>query len=249
MMQIFLCIDDTDNIDSKGTGSIASEIASFIEEKGWGKSQSITRHQLFVHPDIPYTSHNSSMCFTVDLYGEYLEEVIGGAIRILEIESAEGSDPGLCIFVPEQLSQHQHQQLIDFGQKAKREVLTKSDAYQLAESLSIHLSEHGGDGQGVIGALAGVGLRLSGNDGRFKGHHRMNEDKKSFTVKEILDYKAIDLVRTEAGLILKETEEVEIGEKVKSVYLDHKSVLLVESMEKDGVYYWQPCEGKKLKKY
>lgn len=248
-MQIYLCIDDTDNIDSKGTGTIAGEIASFIEEKGWGKCQSITRHQLFVHPDIPYTSHNSSMCFIVDLSGEYLDEVITSAIHVLEKESAEGSDPGLCVFVPERLTQHQHQQIIEFGLKAKREVLTKRDAYQLAESLSIHLSEHGGDGQGVIGALAGIGLRLSGHDGRFKGHHRMDEDKKRFTVKEILDNTTIDLVRTEAGLLLNDLEEVVLADKFKSVFLDHKSVLLVESIEKDGAFYWQPCPGSKLKQY
>lgn len=248
-MQIYLCIDDTDNIDSKGTGSIAGEIASFIEEKGWGKTQAITRHQLFVHPDIPYTSHNSSMCFIVALTGDYLDEVITSAINVLETESAEGSDPGLCVFVPETLTQHQHQQIIEFGLKAKREVLTKLDAYQLAESLSLHLSEHGGDGQGVIGALAGVGLRLSGNDGRFKGHHRMNEEKESFTVKEILENTSIDMVRTEAGLMLNDTEEVVLEVKFKSVFLDHKSVLLVESLEKDGAFYWQPCSGSKLKKY
>ena len=134
-MKIFLCIDDTDNIDSKGTGAIAGEIAELIEANQWGKCQGITRHQLLVHPDIPYTSHNSSMCFTADVKGDYLEAIIAGAINVLETESAEGSDPGLCVFVPERLTQHQHQEMIDYGLRAKREVLTKEEAYQLAESL------------------------------------------------------------------------------------------------------------------
>ena len=56
---------------------------------------------------------------------------------------------------------------IDFGYRAKQVVLTKSNAYKLAKKLDIHLSEHGGSGQGVIGALAGVALRLTANDGRF----------------------------------------------------------------------------------
>ena len=44
------------------------------------------------------------------------------------------------------------------------------DAYLLAEQFpELSLSEHGGTGDGVIGALAGVGLRLSGSDGRIKG--------------------------------------------------------------------------------
>ena len=35
-MHIVLCIDDTDNIDSRGTGELATLIAEAIEEKGWG---------------------------------------------------------------------------------------------------------------------------------------------------------------------------------------------------------------------
>ncbi|WP_423801898.1 hypothetical protein [Neobacillus sp. SAB-20_R2A] len=248
-MKIYLCIDDTDNIDSKGTGSIAAEIAEFIEENGFGKCGNITRHQLLIHPDVPYTSHNSSMCFTAELADGCLESVIEGAIHVLETESAEGSDPGLCIFVPERISQLQHQEIIDFGLKAKREVLSKNDAYQLAERLSIHLSEHGGTGQGVIGALAGVGLKLTGNDGRFKGQHKLKSAQKSVTVKEILEQTSIDIVRTEAGLILEDEEQITLGEKLKSVYLNHHSALLVEAVEVDEKKVWQPCAGGTLKKY
>lgn len=248
-MKIYLCIDDTDNIDSKGTGSIAGEIASFIEENNLGVCQSITRHQLLIHPDVPYTSHNSSMCFTADLNDDYLAEVIAGAIKILETESADGSDPGLCVFVPKRFSQHQHQQLIDFGQRAKQVVLKKEDAYELASSLSIHLSEHGGTGQGVVGALAGIGLRLAGNDGRFKGNHQMNAGKGTFTVKEICEETKIDLIRTQAGLVLKDTEEVMIEDKFKSVFLNHQCALLVESVKHEETFTWQPLSRDKLKQY
>jgi len=248
-MKIFLCIDDTDNIESKGTGSIASEIAGVIETSGWGNCQSITRHQLLVHPDVPYTSHNSSMCFTAEIKEECLESVIQGAILQLEAESAEGSDPGLCVVMPERLTQLQQHEIVEFGLKAKREVLTKEQAYQLAESLSIHLSEHGGTGQGVIGALAGVGLRLTGNDGRFKGHHKLKSDKLTVTVQEILDETSIEMIRTESGLILDHDQKVRVGDKLKSVFLNQKPVLLVEPANFDGETMWQPSTGGTLKKY
>lgn len=248
-MKIFLCIDDTDNIDSKGTGEVACELAILIEANGWGYCSPITRHQLLIHPDVPYTSHNSSMCFTADIYRQHLDVTIEAAIKILLTESAEGSDPGLCVFIPEQLSQHQHQQIIEFGLRAKQEVLTKKDAYDLAESLSIHLSEHGGTGQGVIGALAGVGLRLTGNDGRFKGQHKLHSNKKIVTVKEILAETAIDLVRTPTGLLLNEEELLTLGDKLKSVLLNHQSVLLVESVEVNNTKQWVPCSGRALKQY
>lgn len=248
-MKIYLCIDDTDNIESKGTGAIAGEIASLIESMGWGSCQSITRHQLLVHPDVPYTSHNSSMCFTADIGSDDLDAVIKGAVKILDNESAEGSDPGLCVFIPEQLPQLKQQEIILFGKRAKQEVLSKKDAYDLAHSLSIHLSEHGGTGQGVIGALAGIGLRLTGNDGRFKGNHKLKSENKIVLVKEILENTTIELVRTQEGLVLHETEEIVLGEKLKSVFLNHKSVLLVESVKINGSYQWQPCLGSTLKQY
>jgi hypothetical protein len=128
-------------------------------------------------------------------------------------------------------------------------VLTKQEAYQLAETLSIHLSEHGGTGQGVIGALAGVGLRLTGNDGRFKGNHKMNSSNKIVTVKEILEVTTIDIVRTQAGLILDDEEEVMIGDKLKSILLNHQRALLVESVKVNGNMMWQPCSGSTLKQY
>ena len=71
-MQILISIDDTDNLDSRGTGEIASLIAEAVQQKGWGTTGMVTRHQLLVHPDIPYTSHNSAMCFTAEIGAECL---------------------------------------------------------------------------------------------------------------------------------------------------------------------------------
>ena len=51
-MLTLICIDDTDNIDNRGTGDIASENAEEMELGGWGACSYITRHQLFVHPVI-----------------------------------------------------------------------------------------------------------------------------------------------------------------------------------------------------
>ena len=96
-MNIFVCIDDTDNIDSRGTGELASLLAKALEKNGWGESQAVTRHQMLVHPDIPYTSHNSSMCFAAEIAAEHLSALTEFAKEFLVRESAEGSDPGLCI--------------------------------------------------------------------------------------------------------------------------------------------------------
>ncbi|MBI1921998.1 MAG: hypothetical protein HYS23_13055 [Geobacter sp.] len=247
-MRILICIDDTDNLESRGTGALASQMAEELEENGWGKSSFITRHQLFVHPDIPYTSHNSSMCFAADIDDIYLESIIGYASDFLVRESAVGSDPGLCVVTLDRLESPDL--LIAFGRKAKESVLTMEEAYDLAEHLGIHLSDHGGTGQGIIGALAGIGLRLSGNDGRLKGAIKIKALNGMTSVDDICALPEVDEVRSLCGAEVKGPDVVKLGEKPKTVLLDGKSVFLVVPAEgaADGVH-WQSCPRQLLKKY
>lgn len=245
-MRILVCIDDTDNMESKGTGELAEMIAQHIEACNWGKTTRITRHQLLIHPDIPYTSHNSSMCFEGDIDTNYLQPLIDFAADFLARESAPESDPGLCVAVIDQIADVET--LINYGSCAKQNVMTKKEAYDLADRLGIHLSEHGGTGQGVIGALAGVGLRLSGNDGRFKGKYKINAINEVASVEEILSQTDIDVVRCLDGKNLNNDDKVRLNDWVKSVLLKGKCVLVVSPTENDpdGIM-WQMCPKKLLK--
>ena len=242
-MRILVCIDDTDNLESQGTGELASSLAAGIEASGWGQSSYVTRHQLLIHPDIPYTSHNSAMAFTAEVKPDCLEQITMHAAEFLASTSAEGSDPGLCIVDLDALSLAG--ELLDFGCQAKKRVLTKDDAYALAEKLTIHLSEHGGTGQGVVGALAGAGLRLGGNDGRLKGRLKLIEPQGRLTVAQLLEHPTVEVVRCEDGTVPVADELVQLDEKVKTVLLGGQSVLLVERTE-DG---WCNLSRRKLKSY
>ena len=248
-MRTFVCIDDTDNLETRGTGALASILIEHIEEKGWGKCSYITRHQLYFHPDIPYTSHNSAMCFVIE-HKDYIHDtLIDFAADFLEKESAEGSDPGLCIAEYENFKDYQP--LISYGLRAKKEILTKDLAYETSKNLGIHLSEHGGTGGGVIGALAGVGLRLTGNDGRIKGKFKFPLPGDILTVKEILDNSSIDIVQSLEGELISENEKIKLGEKVKAVFLNHKEVLLVYPVlnEETGTHTWNTCIKEQLKRF
>lgn len=247
-MQVLISIDDTDNLESRGTGALASLLAEALEEKGWGESQFITRHQLLVHPDIPYTSHNSAMCFTARIEETHLYNLINYAADFLARESASGSDPGLCVAVVDRLANRET--LLAFGRKAKQEVIPMAEAYAVAEQVGCHLSAHGGSGQGVIGALAGAGLRLAGNDGRLKGSLQIPATGGSTTVAELQRQTLIDEVRSFDGQQLSGDEQVLLGDKVKTVLLDGKSVLLLEPLvgNNSGVS-WQTCSKQRLKSY
>lgn len=239
-MRTIFCIDDTDNITStRGTGELAAMLIGEIEARGWGKGGYIVRHQLFVHPDVPYTSHNSSMSFTLDVNENVMDEIIRFSGKFLEEMSEPGSDPGLCAAVTDNLAGSSS--LIEFGKDAKCTVLTKYDAYSLADRLGIHLSEHGGTGMGVIGALAGVGLRLYGTDGRVRGKYFEAEKNQVKSVSEILENSTIEVVSTVDGVALGKEEKVLLGEKVKGVYMNKKSVLFVSERQGDTETRWETC--------
>ena len=65
-MRYLMGIDDTDNLESRGTGHRARMLGTGLQEAGLATLHSITRHQLLVHPAIRYTSHNSSACLLVE---------------------------------------------------------------------------------------------------------------------------------------------------------------------------------------
>lgn len=245
-MDVFICIDDTDSIDSRGTGEIAGLMAEGIASKGIGRCGAVTRHQLLLHPDIPYTSHNSSMCFPAEIPAIHLEAVTDYCCSTLAAESVSGSDPGLCIMVPERLNDPEA--LVAFGRKAKNEVISKDEAYATAAAQGVHLSEHGGTGQGVIGALAGAGLRFTGNDGIFMGKFRVPATNGIASVRAIRG-SGIDIVQTMDGMRLHDEAPVFVGEWVKPVLLDARSVLLVLPAEGMPGISWKACDRKTYMKF
>ena len=228
-MEILISIDDTDNLESKGTGHLAEILRSDIEKLYGGKTSRITRHQLFVSDEIPYTSHNSSMCFKAEIDIKYIEEMIAHAGKFLETQSAIGSDPGLCVAVINNIKDKE--KLVRFGIDATRTVLTKQNAVQLADELHIHLSEHGGTGGGIIGALSGAGLRLYGNNGRFKGWITISDSNRSITVERLLNEYDIDEVRDISGDTPGLNDIITLDERIKTVLLDGLSVLPVKKIK------------------
>jgi hypothetical protein len=248
-MRLYISIDDTDNLESRGTGKLASLLIDELVDRHWGSAQPITRHQLYVHPDIAYTSHNSSMCFGFDTGAHLLQDIIDLAGEFLRKESAPGSDPGLCVAAVPGLTWTD--EVIAFGFRAKEEVLSKREAYELARKVGVHLSEHGGTGIGVIGALAGVGLRVGGNDGRFRGKIEIEPAWTAITVASLIERTHVDEVQTTAGLRLPDNELILLGETVKPVLLNGRCILLVYPTEKTGTGEprWQTCTKSYVRMY
>lgn len=243
-MRLLICIDDTDNLDSKGTGSIADEMCEIIEQKGFGKTTFVTRHQLLLHNDIPYTSHNSSMCFEAQINPKRYEELTHTLFNHIKQEAAQGSDPGIAIM---EIDGVDGETLLDFGIKAKRMVLTKEYAYKTAEKLGVYLKEAGGTGLGVIGALAGCGLRFGGNDGEVKGPHNQFATGEIYTVNHLLRSPKINGVLDENLQSLPNDDLVKITWKPKPVLVKGQGVLIVIPSGEEGV--WQTFDKAEMRRF
>lgn len=226
MYRYYLSFDDTDNLETPGTGHL---LQGFLDSLPC-ESTFISRHQLFVHHDVPYTSHNSAMCALVSENAE-LARLVSGASAYLESHAAPGADPGLCVADFQRLSCPER--LVMWGYRAKKEILRKEEAYELAKECGVHLSEHGGDGQGVVGALAAVGLRLSGNDGRMKGKKQAGES--TLSVGALLKATGFDRVCAYGIGQLPEDAVVKTGgNMIKAVYQNGCSTVL--AVFDGGVY-------------
>lgn len=237
MSTYLISFDDTDNLETLGTGHVLNRFLKSLPYK----SSYITRHQLFVNELVPFTSHNSAMCALVSGDIE-LDELVNSTRCFLEKARAEGSDPGLCVADIERIASAEL--LVEWGRRAKVKVLAKAEAYALAEQCGVHLSEHGGDGQGVVGALAAVGLRLSGNDGRIRG--KVTLDTPQITVRELIERTGFDRVCAYGQGALDGDCIVEIGDtEVKAVYQDFSSTVLVTP----AVGCYRLLEKQHLKRY
>ncbi|NLV27181.1 MAG: ABC transporter substrate-binding protein [Methanomicrobiales archaeon] len=161
-MTIYISIDDTDMPDSPGTGRLARQIIEQLGKKY--NIHAITRHQLYVHPDIPYTSHNSAAAISIhDVPEDARENLFDEVTFIVKKDAAKGSDPGVCLAHVSQINPA----VVLFGKDAKSMVLTQEQALSIAEYSNIRLVGLDGTKGGIIGALAAVGLAASGSDGRY----------------------------------------------------------------------------------
>lgn len=242
-MKYYVCIDDTDNIDSIGTGQLLEELCFEAKSRRLGKSGFTVRYQLFIHEDIPYTSHNSSMC--VDFETDTPADFTAFASRYLEDNSAEGSDPGLCILRDSE--DIDYSPLFDFGVRATKEIVTKGEALALAAAFGddVHLSEHGGTGLGVIGALAGAALRAGKANGRIKGKLFPPDDENVFTFSEFADRFGIEQFINENESILTDTgENIEFFFPTKKLYIGGKVTVMLARNE-NGVLIPKPKKGRK----
>jgi tRNA(Ile2) C34 agmatinyltransferase TiaS len=160
MMSWLVGIDDTDTSDTPGTNKLALHLADQLSESL--RARLIVRHQLLVDPRVPYTSHNGCVSLLLETLFEGPDKLADMLAPEIVAWCPQGSDPGLCIANSDSVGAA----IVQFGQLCQEEVVDQGDARRAAAESGLHLECLGGTGDGVIGALAAVGLLATRNDGR-----------------------------------------------------------------------------------
>ena len=156
---IYVGIDDTDVEGSRGTNQLARLLVSaFVTDC---RCLRITRHQLLDDPRVPCTTKNGSASIMLEPLRSFdLDDWAAQVQDYLLSLFIEGSDPGLCV------TSRIPGSVVDFGYRCKTEFVMQDEARAIARRHGIYLNGLGGTQDGVIGALAAVGLAALGDDGR-----------------------------------------------------------------------------------
>lgn len=242
-MQVYIGLDDTDDLDSRGTGFLARQLGASLRQAGLAEVVGVTRHQLLVSPRIPYTSHNSSACLTAVLGEADRDRAAAHCREFLLAHSAPEADAGLCLAARPEVEAA----VVAFGGRAKREVLSADEALDLAARCGLLLQGLTGTGLGVIGALAGVGLCRGGDDGRFLWLEGLRELNGIHRAGDLMDRVHIAAIRTLQGEEVPPADLVEVGPWLRPLLRGGKAVLLVEEAVGDESCQWRVLAKESVK--
>lgn len=227
---IFIGIDDTDIIDTPGTNQLARLILKSIGTLS--RNSVICRHQLFFDPRVPYTSKNGAASIQLPhAAGDDAKHLIEKIREVMLGWFVEGSDPGLC--VAESVSG----ETTAFGLRCKNEVVSQDEARAIAKRAGCQLEGLGGTEQGVVGALAAVGLIACGDDGRVVQLSSWPYPDDAFSgPREIgeLFARGIDEVRHIISNELITSGAVDIGKHLRPNWRCGRVVLFVDASTESG---------------
>jgi tRNA(Ile2) C34 agmatinyltransferase TiaS len=238
---IYVGIDDTDTLDDPGTNQLARHLVRELADDFRGHI--ILRHQLLEDPRVPCTKKNGCASILFELVGwapptkpsqstsssRWAMPALLDRLRKLIIAwCPRGSDPGLCV------AEGVPPAVVEWGARCKRELVTQAEARQLASEHGIHLEGLGGTEDGVVGALAAIGLMATRNDGRVIYFESAGTDWYDLTgildVSEIRARGVDEVLRIDSGEPVT-AGIVDIGKRLRPNFRQGKIVLYVARTE------------------
>jgi hypothetical protein len=243
-MVYFIGIDDTDKRGSRGTGFRSRQLSSELALAGFGRVSGVIRHQLYINEKISYTTQNGSNSICVECCDP--EGLKNFCRNFLIRETSPGGSGGLCVIeeklVPDEVE--------EWGRRAKRELLTEEEAMEIAARNNLFLTSVLGKKGGIIGALAAVGLRQTGNDGRFiwQPGKQLRDMRGTMTIEEFKKGTQIDDVITKDGKILGPEEKIDLTDWVRAVLINNQTYVLAERNLKRSGSDWKIADKEYIRK-
>jgi hypothetical protein len=242
-MRFLIGLDDTDSTQTSSTGLLAQRLGLRLQELGIGKMESITRHQLLRSPLVPCTTHNSSICLTFEAEVTRRSELEMACRSFVLREYAAGANAGFALASWVQVTAD----VFTWARLAKTRVMNRQEALQIARAAGIAIAGLTGSGAGIIGALAALGLRFRGEDGRFLWLPNMDELHGVYKYIDLMDRVPFDNIENLKGKSPRPDEKIEVVEPVRPILRDGRCVLLVTEEHKDPSFDWHLLEMKKVR--
>jgi tRNA(Ile2) C34 agmatinyltransferase TiaS len=232
---IFIGIDDTDVLGTPGTNQLARAILKRIGNASRGSI--LCRHQLFFDPRVPYTSKNGSASIQLPHAAkENLPNLIEVIRDVMHIWFVIGSDPGLCA------ATEVSQEVKEFACRCQSQIVMQDEARSIAARAGCYLEGLGGTEQGIIGALAAIGLIAGGDDGRIVHLDSWAYPDEEFSGAQELETifaRGVDEVRLIESNVAVTAGPVDIGKHLRPNWRNGRIVLYVNAAESGSAVPWR----------
>ncbi len=232
---IYVGIDDTDTLESPGTNQLAKALAVRLADRLFCRQ--ITRHQLLYDPRVPYTSKNGSASLLLEprehgppapSLPDLIDELRAGMVEWYQ----PGSDPGLCV------TERVPAEITTWGRRCQQDVVDQQDARRLAAEHGLHLEGLGGTQGGIIGALAAVGLIVTGCDGRVVRWGEWPDDLAGTVAVARLVERGVEVRRADGQSTIT-SGTIDVGKHLRPNFRDGRVVVLVTPTGGGSVADWQ----------
>jgi len=231
--RLFIGIDDTDSLTSKGTGEITKSLAKQIESNNLGKVVNITRHQLFLSKKIKYTNINNSACLEVTSCD--FEKLFSFCKEFITENCQKCSNTAIVFSDSNNISND----IVEFSLKSKKEIVSINEAVMLIKNNNLNVTFlNNNKKKGIIGALAAIGLRSTNNDGRviWANGFEVPQMRGTYIAGEVYYQTHVDTIKTLDGYKIPTGSTIIYENKLSKPILENNVVtLLVEEIKEKRI--------------
>ena len=233
-MHYMIGIDDTDKEGSADTGALALQLGLQLEKNLRAHMLSITAHRLFDSPSLHATHQNRCVCLLMEVDSTRRREVELICRQFLLRESAPSANPGFALARWSEVDAS----ITDWGRLAQHQKLDRLDALVLARKCSISAAGLTGSGNGVIGALAAIGLYFDGNDGHYLWLPGLSELKGILKAVDVLQRCDLSRMENRYGRAPMPNDRIFFPGEVHPLVRDSRSLLLLQAAPRGEAYEW-----------